>query len=408
MFRRRVAVALAGELRLLQGRVGGHALVAVGLCQLEHSVVQRVEARQRDELELVPQSPQLTLELGDRRVVQMLLPVERRRTVVREQLAGELGVDPVGEPLRLVKIRSRGLAPDGVGVRGVRETAGDRHLDAAVDPVEPLGRAVARAERLVARVDVGGEELRAVGVGASDDERRDVHDVGRQARGDQRAHELARRHENLPAEVTAFLLGGELVLEVNAGGAGLDHRLHQFEGVQGPAESSLGVGDKGRHPGALHAAFGVLDLVGAEQGLVDPAHEARDRVRGVEALVRVGHSGRVRVGGDLPTGDVHRLETGLHHLHRLVAAQRAQGLHVLARVQQLPQSAGAQARKRVLDPHAATQSLHVILGVGALDAAEAIGGGIRVRVGHGVSSKIRRARARMRGRSGIPRTSAGR
>jgi hypothetical protein len=66
-------------------------------------VVQRVEAGQRDELELVAHRAQLALELGDRRVVEVLLPVERRRAVVGEQLAGELGVDALGELLGLAR-----------------------------------------------------------------------------------------------------------------------------------------------------------------------------------------------------------------------------------------------------------------------------------------------------------------
>ena len=67
--------------------------VAVAARQLEHAVVQRVEAGQRDELELVAHRAELALELGDRRVVEVLLPVERRRAVVGEQLARELRVD---------------------------------------------------------------------------------------------------------------------------------------------------------------------------------------------------------------------------------------------------------------------------------------------------------------------------
>ena len=55
-------------------------------------------------------------------------------------------------------------------------------------------------------------------------------------------------HEHLAAHVAALLLGGELVLEVDAGGAGLDHRLHQLEGVERAAEAGLGVGHDRREP----------------------------------------------------------------------------------------------------------------------------------------------------------------
>ncbi len=61
----------------------------------------------------------------------------------------------------------------------------------------------------------------------------------------------AGRDEHLAAHVAALLLARELVLEVDAGGAGLDHRLHQLEGVERAAEAGLGVGDDRREPVAL-------------------------------------------------------------------------------------------------------------------------------------------------------------
>jgi hypothetical protein len=81
-------------------------------------VVQAVEAGQRDELELVAHGAQFALELGDGGVVQVLLPVERRRAVVGQQLARELGVDGVGELLGEGQVGLAGLAPDQVGVLG--------------------------------------------------------------------------------------------------------------------------------------------------------------------------------------------------------------------------------------------------------------------------------------------------
>src|SRR3954453_17627058 len=89
VLRRRVAVRLHRELLLLQLHIGGHALGRVALGQVEHAGVERVEPRQRDELEPVAHRAELLLELRDLRVVERLLPVERRRAVVGEELAGE-------------------------------------------------------------------------------------------------------------------------------------------------------------------------------------------------------------------------------------------------------------------------------------------------------------------------------
>lgn len=98
-----VAVLFGGELVLLQLRVGGHVALSVVASELEHAVVEGVETRQRHELELVPHSPQLALELGDGGVVEVFLPVEGRRAVVAEELARELGVDGLREGARLLE-----------------------------------------------------------------------------------------------------------------------------------------------------------------------------------------------------------------------------------------------------------------------------------------------------------------
>ena len=86
----------------------------------------------------------------------------------------------------------------------------------------------------VALVEVAGDQRRRMRVGASDKHGRHAADVGREPRGVERADEGLRRHQHLAAEMAALLFRGELVLEVDAGGAGLDHRLHQLEALSGP------------------------------------------------------------------------------------------------------------------------------------------------------------------------------
>ena len=119
--------------------------------------------------------------------------------------------------------------------------------------------------------------VRGERVGARDDERRHVGDVGGEPRRDERAHELARRHEHLAAEMAALLLRRELVLEVDGRRAGLDEGLHELERVQRPAEARLRVGDDRRQPVDGVVALGVRDLVGAQERVVDAASRARAR-----------------------------------------------------------------------------------------------------------------------------------
>ena len=137
--------------------------------------------------------------------------------------------------------------------------------------VETFGRSFAGDVLSIALVDIRGDELRAVCIGAGHHDRRRTAHVGRKPRRDQVALVRCGRDQNLAAEVTALLLRRELVLEMHAGSACFDECLHDLEGVERSAETGFGIGHDRRKPVALGAAFGVLDLVGAGQRLIDAA-----------------------------------------------------------------------------------------------------------------------------------------
>jgi hypothetical protein len=114
--------------------------------------------------------------------------------------------------------------------------------------VEALGGPLAGEEGPVALVHVAGDEGGGPGVGPGHHQRRHAEHVGRQAGRVQRLDVLAGRDEHLPAQVTALLLGRELVLPVDAGRTGRDHGFHQLEGVEHAAEARLRVGDDRGQP----------------------------------------------------------------------------------------------------------------------------------------------------------------
>jgi hypothetical protein len=158
---------------------------------------------------------------------------------------------------------------------------------------------------------------------------------------------------------------------VYAGGAGFQHVQHQLVGVEHAAETSLGVGHDRHQPIDVVVALGVVDLVGAAQGVVDATHHVGYRVGGVQRLVRIHRAGGIGVRRHLPTRQVDGLQASLHLLHRLVAGQRAQRVDEGLRVQRAPQALGAAARQRMLYVHGAPQAHHVGRGVRTHDVLPA-------------------------------------
>ena len=155
-----------------------------------------------------------------------------------------------------------GLEPEQVGVGCVGQRARDGGRNAAAHAVEALVGPVAGQERRVVGVDVAGQQrallasVRAISTVST------PQTSARQARGDELGDELARRHQDLAAQVPALLDGRELVLEVHAGGARVDHVLHHLERVQRSAEAGLRVGDERREPVDSVLPLHVMVLVG--------------------------------------------------------------------------------------------------------------------------------------------------
>src|SRR6266851_3792286 len=188
--------------------------------------------------------------------------------------------------------------------------------------------------------------------------------------------------------MAAFLLGGELVLEMDPGDACLDHRFHQLEGVERAAESGLGIGDHRDEPVGPGLVLGDVDLIGALQRPIDPSHQLRAARGRVETLVGIGLAGVIGVGGDLPAADIDRVQPGPHHLDRLIAGHRAERLDIGTAVERLPQPRGAALGQSIADADRAAQALDSARRIVAAYADEAGGNGTIERLGHATDSRI--------------------
>ena len=77
----------------------------------------------------------------------------------------------VGELARFVQVGMRSLAPDELDIRRVGKGPGNGGLDPAANSVEAFRSSFSGEEFAVARIDVAGQQVCAVGVGTRHDER---------------------------------------------------------------------------------------------------------------------------------------------------------------------------------------------------------------------------------------------
>jgi hypothetical protein len=123
-------------------------------------------------------------------------------------------------------------------------------------------------------------------------------------------------------------------------------------------------------------------MIGALERLVDPLHHRGNRVRGIEALIGIDLTRQIGIRRHLPAREINGLQTRAHHLHRLIARERAKAGDIRASVQEFPE--------RVLDPNGAAEPGDILGAVIAPDALEAAGclrfrGRTLVERAHGVS-----------------------
>ena len=355
----------------LQLDEGAHLPACVAMRQIEHAVVERVEAGQSNELELVAIRRDFFLEFGNRGVVQILLPVEAGRAVVSQQLAGELGVDGFGKFARKFQIRLAGFAPHQIGIRRVGQAATDRLRQAVPGFVEAFHGALTGAERAVVGIHIGGQQVGGFGIGTRHDQGRHPHHVGRQTGRGQFFHRLAGGHQHLAAHVTALLHRGQLVFKMHPCGTGFDHRLHQFECIEHAAETGFGIGHDRLQIVDGIVTFGMAELIRTQQGVVDALDHLRHRVGRVQRLVGVHFARPIGIGGHLPARQINRLQAGLDLLHGLIAGECAQCIDEIFVMQRLPQFLGTVTGDGMLHRDGAAQAHHVFGGVAAGDAGPA-------------------------------------
>ena len=83
-----------------------------------------------------------------------------------------------------------------------------------------------------------------------------------------------------------------------------------------------------------------MQLIGSQQGVVDPLDHRRHRISRIQGLVGIHLAGQIRITRDLPTREVDCAQAGSHLLHGLVTGQGPQGIGEVVLVQIAPKLLG--------------------------------------------------------------------
>ena len=182
-----VTIFRGGEFRLLHFlNVVLHTFaLGIGVCQIEHVKPHAVDACQGDELELVAHIRQLLLEAGNSFVVEVFLPVERRRAVISQQFARIFRVDGLCKATRQFQIRRGGFTPYQVSIWRIRQATADRLFNTCMSTEEAFAGTLAGNKFAVIWVAIGGNQIRRIGIGTSNQQGWNARHVSCQTRRDQ-------------------------------------------------------------------------------------------------------------------------------------------------------------------------------------------------------------------------------
>ncbi len=142
-----------------------------------------------------------------------------------------------------IKIGFCGFAPQQIRIRRVRQAPGNCLLNTRSDPVETFSRAFAGTKRQIIGIDIRGQQIGCVGIGAGQNQRGYPGNIGRQARCDKFLYRFLGRYQHFTAHMAALLHRRQLIFKVYAGRPGTNHAVHEFIGIEHATEASFSVGN---------------------------------------------------------------------------------------------------------------------------------------------------------------------
>ena len=133
----------------------------------------------------------------------------------------------------------------------------------------------------------------------------------------------------------------------------------QFENIERPTKTGFGIGHDRHEPIDIVLTFGVRDLVGALQSLIDPFNHSRHAVCRIKTLIGIHLAGEIGVGRDLPAAEINRFQSRFDLLNRLIPGERAESVDEWLGLKQTPKLFRAAPRQGVSDDDVALQALNI-------------------------------------------------
>src|SRR5205085_5282013 len=117
------------------------------------------------------------------------------------------------------------------------------------------------------------DKIRCISICARNNKGWNVHYIGSQTCSNEFVDRLTCWHQYFPTHMSAFLCRRQLVFKMNSSCTCFDHGLHELKSIQVSAESSLSVRDDGSHPVNVFFTAETLDLICAQECVVDFSHD---------------------------------------------------------------------------------------------------------------------------------------
>src|SRR2546421_6364404 len=127
--------------------------------------------------------------------------------------------------------------------------------------VEAFWCALCREEAMVGWVNIAGDEVCAISVGAGDEKCGDTHHISSEPRSNEVLDGRLCGDEDFAAHMSTFLFGGQLIFKVNPCCTSFNHTFHKLKHIEWAAKTGFGISDDGSKPINVIFLLSMVNLI---------------------------------------------------------------------------------------------------------------------------------------------------